>query len=75
MTDTVLNTDSLQETLLRLIRTEKVRLRETDGEIRITPVAEVCDCTTGLRGMLAGNDDMSLDKFLERKHADKGLDL
>ena len=40
MTDTILNTNSLQETLLNLIRTEKVRVREINGEIRLTPVDE-----------------------------------
>lgn len=33
------------------------------------------DCTVGLRGILADCEDMSVDKFLARKRADKGLDL
>ena len=40
MTDTILNTSSLQETLLCLIRTEKVRVREINGEIRLTPISD-----------------------------------
>jgi hypothetical protein len=73
MTDTVLDTDSLQETLLRLIRTEKVRLRETDGEIRITPVAEA-ETGCPLLGLCA-DSGLTVDKFLEWKHADKELEL
>jgi len=38
MTNIILNTDSLQETLLNLIRTEKVRVLEINGEVRLTPV-------------------------------------
>jgi hypothetical protein len=53
LTDTVLNTQSLTETLFRLIPTEKVRLHEKDGEIRLTPVPE----------------SPATDNFLSAKHA------
>ena len=75
MTDMVVSTKSLPETLFRLIQTEQVRLRETDGEILLTPVGEISDQAEGLRGLLADCEEMALDKFLARKHADKGLDL
>ena len=75
MTDTVVSTKSLPETLFRLIQTERVRLRETDGEILLTPLFETSDQAEGLRGLLADCEEMALDKFLARKHADKGLDL
>jgi len=75
MAEMVLNTSSLPEPLLRMIRTEKVRVKESDGIIQLMPVKENIDCTIGLRGILAGYDELSVEKFLERKHADKGLDL
>ena len=75
MTESVINTKSLPEILFRLIPTEKVRVREADGVIQLTPVKETADCTIGLRGILAEYDDMSVDKFLERKRAEKELDL
>lgn len=75
MTDMVVNTKSLPETLFRLIQTEQVRLRETDGEILLTPIDEISDQAEGLRGLLADYEEMALDRFLARKHADKSLDL
>ncbi|MDR3277922.1 MAG: hypothetical protein LBT12_04045 [Oscillospiraceae bacterium] len=75
MTDTVMNTKSLPETLLRLIQTEKVRVREADGVIELMPIREIADCTVGLRGMFADCPNLSVDKFLERKYADKELEI
>ena len=74
MTELVLNTNTLPEPLLRMIPTEKVRVRETDGEIRLTPMRENVDCTIGLRGMFAGDPNMTVEKFLERKRADEELE-
>ena len=53
MSEMILKTTTLPKALLRLIRTEKVKLRETDGEIRIIPVVE----------------DTASDRFLAIKHA------
>ena len=72
MTDMVLNTNTLPEPLLRLIRTEKVKVHETDGEVRLTPIVE----TKGgcpLRGMFA-DGKISTEKFMERKQAEKELE-
>ena len=75
MNDLILNTNTLPEQLLRLIDTDKVRVRKEGRLVTIMPVEETFDCVAGLRGMLAGNEAISVDKFLERKHSDKGLDL
>jgi hypothetical protein len=40
MTEMVLNTTALPETLFRLIQTEKVRVKEIDGMIQLMPVKE-----------------------------------
>ena len=74
MIESIVDTKSLPDILFRLIPTEKVRVREIDGAVQLIPVKET-DCTIGLRGILAGCDDMSVDKFLERMLADKELDL
>ena len=73
--ETVINTDSLSEFLVKIIPTEKVRVKEIDGIVQLMPIKENYDCTIGLRGILAGYDDMSVDKFLERMRTDKELDL
>ena len=75
MSEMVLNTKALPEILFRLIQTEKVALREAGGEIRLIPIQEPIDYIAELRGSLAAYPEMSVDKFLARKHADKGLDL
>ena len=72
MTGTVLDAKSLQETLLRLIPTEKVRVWEDGGEIRLTPVIEE-SAERSLRGLCA-DSGLTVDKFLEWKRADKARD-
>jgi hypothetical protein len=74
MTETVMNTKALPDILFKLIPTEKVRVKEIDGMIQLMPVKENTDCTVGLRGILAGYDEMSVDRFLERKRTDKELE-
>jgi hypothetical protein len=75
MTESVISINALPELLVKLLSTEKVRVKEVDGIVQIMPVKDNSDCTIGLRGILEGYDDMSVDKFLERKLADKELDL
>jgi len=74
MYEMTLNTRALPETLFRLIQTEKVMLRQRDGEIRLIPVQEPIDYIEKLRGSLAAYPEMSVDNFLTRKHADKELE-
>jgi hypothetical protein len=74
MTETVVNTKTLPEALSKLIKTEKVKIRETDGEIRLIPIQDSIDYINELRGSLANYPQMSVDNFLERKHADKALE-
>ena len=74
MTETVLNTKTLPKALSKLIKTEKVKIQQTNGEIRLIPIQEPADYITQLRGLLANYPQMSVDNFLERKHADKNLE-
>jgi hypothetical protein len=75
MYETVMNTKALPEFLSRLISTERVRIKEINGIIQLIPIKENKDSTIGIRGLFSEYPEMSLDKFLERKHADKELDL
>jgi hypothetical protein len=77
MNETVMSISALPEFLLRIIPTEKVRVKEIDGIVQLTPIPmkENNDCTIGLRGILSSYDDMSVDGFLERMRTDKELDL
>jgi len=75
MSETVMNINALPEFLIKIMPTEKVRVKEMDGIVQLMPVKENTDCTIGLRGLFAGDPNMTVDKFLERKHADKELDL
>ena len=73
MTEIVLNTNTLPEPLFRLIRTEKVKVREADGEIRLTPIVNT-DKGCPLRGLCA-DGKLSSYAFMERKQAEKELEL
>jgi hypothetical protein len=75
MNDLILNANTLPEPLFQLIGADKVRVQKEGNIITMMPVEEPFDCVAGLRGMLAGNEAISVDKFLDRKHADKELDL
>jgi len=75
MNEIVINKLSLHEVLIKLISTEKVKISEHDGEIHLIPIKEESDCTIGLRGLFANYPEMSVDKFLKRKHKDKELEI
>jgi hypothetical protein len=40
MRDMILNTNILPEPLFAMIHTEKIRVHETNGELRITPIPQ-----------------------------------
>ena len=72
MAEMVLNTSTLPEPLFRLIHSEKVRVLETDGEIRLTPIIEIkTDCP--LLG-IAADCGFTVDDFLARKREEKALE-
>ncbi|MDR0999512.1 MAG: hypothetical protein LBL96_01710 [Clostridiales bacterium] len=75
MTERVMNTDALQAYFVTTFQTKQVLVRESNSVVTIEPLKEKVDCTIGLRGMFKDCPEMSVDKFLERKHADKELDL
>ena len=74
MVDSVIATKTLPEFLFRVISTEKVQVRELDGEIHLKPVVESVDYISLLRGSLANNPERSVDNFLARKRADRELE-
>jgi hypothetical protein len=73
MTEMVLDTRTLPEPLFRLIQTEKVKVREAHGEIRLTPIRET-DIDCPLLGMFA-DGKISIDKFIANKQAEQELEL
>jgi hypothetical protein len=71
MTEMVISTRTLPGPLFRLIQTEKVKVREAHGEIRLTPIRTDLDCP--LLGMFA-DGKISVDKFIAKKQAEKELE-
>ena len=72
MTEMVLNTNTLPEPLFLLIRTEKVKVNETNGIINLIPIVErKNDCP--LRGV-AVDCGFTVDDFLARKREEKVLE-
>ena len=71
MTEMVINTCTLPESLFRIIRTKKVKVNESDGIVCLTPILEIKgDCP--LRG-LAADSKLTVDKFLAMTHDEKEL--
>ena len=70
-----MNASALPSFLVTVLNTDRVLVRENNRVVTIVPAEEKCDCTTGLRGMLSAFPEMSVDRFLERKHIDKEFDL
>ena len=72
MTDMVMSTKTLPDLLLRLIHSERVRVREEDGEFRVTPIVESAESCPFLG--LYSDGKLTVDKHLEWKHEDKELE-
>jgi hypothetical protein len=73
MSEIILNTSSLPESLFRLIHTEKVKVYELNGEIRLAPILEANNGCP-LRGLCA-DGKLSSYSFMERKQAEKELEV
>ncbi len=66
MVEMILNARTLPESLFKLIRTEKVKVSEADGVIKLTPIMESApDCP--LLGLTA-DSGLTVDKFLAMTH-------
>ena len=75
MAEMVLQAKILPEPLFRLIPTEKVKIREDiNGEIRLIPVKEAGKSSCPFLGMYT-DGKLTVDGYLERKRADKELEI
>jgi hypothetical protein len=72
MLELVMNTNTLPEPLNKLIQSEKFKVREEDGEIRLTPIKET-QKRCPLRGMFS-DGRISSYRFIENKTAEKELE-
>ena len=75
MTEQVMNTEALPAFIMSTFRVKTVLVRQNNNIVTITPAEQKPDCTIGLRGLLAGYPELSVENFLKLKHADKELDL
>jgi hypothetical protein len=76
MTERVMNIEALQAYLATTFRTNQVRVCEADSGLLIEPIKDDRRSSADrLRGMFKDSDGRSVERFLERKHADKELDL
>jgi hypothetical protein len=66
MAEMVLNTNTLPEPLYRLIRTEKVKVNETNGVINLIPILQI-ENECPLRG-LAADSNLTVDRLLAMTH-------
>ena len=73
MSEMVLSVNALQETLFKMIPTEKVKLRRNDGIISLIPLREVKKDECPLLG-IAVESSLTVDKFLVMTREDKLLE-
>ena len=74
MNEIILNTNILPEPLLRMIKSERVKVRQVDGVVSLCPVQEQRDGLDQLFGLFS-DGPMSVDKFMAEKRAEKDLEL
>ena len=74
MNEIILNTNMLPEPLLKMIKSERVKVRQTDGVVSLWPMPGPPEGLAQLFGMFSGGP-MSVEKFLAEKHAEKELEL
>lgn len=72
MTEMLLDTKTLPESLYRLLKVEKVKVREFDGEVRLTPIIHTQNGCPLLG--IATDCGFTVDDFLARKHNEKVLE-
>ena len=72
MTEMVLDTKTLPEPLFRLLRVEKVKVREQDGEVRLIPVIQAPDSCPFLG--IASDCGFTVDEFMAKKRNEKVLE-
>ena len=75
MAETIMTTEALRGMLFDLITTKKVRVHKTGDMVQLFPVKEKTDCTKELRGMFAGCPELTVDRYLEEKRAEKESEL
>ena len=72
MSEMILYTNTLPKPLLQLIPTEKVKIREVNGEIRLTPINETgTDCP--ILGMYS-DGKLTVDTLLKQRLKDMELE-
>jgi len=72
MTEMLLDTKTLPESLYRLLRVEKVKVREFDGEIRLTPIINTQNGCPILG--IAADCGFTVEDFMARKRDEKVLE-
>jgi hypothetical protein len=78
MTERILDINAFPAYFLKKFTTPQVRVREDNRIVTIEPIEQTAakpKHSERLRGMFEDYPEMSVDKFLERKRADKELDL
>ena len=72
MNELVLDAKTLPESLYRLLRVEKVKVREYDGEVHLTPIIKT-ENECPLLG-IAADCGFTVDDFMARKRQEKVLE-
>ncbi|MDR2615484.1 MAG: hypothetical protein LBC28_02785 [Oscillospiraceae bacterium] len=72
MTERIMNTSALPTFLISKFNTDRIKVREESGAVIIEP-EQGAEYRCPLRGIAKGGT-LTVDKFLEMKHAEKELE-
>ena len=72
MAEMILDTNTLPESLFRLLRVEKVKVHEHDGEVRLIPIIESQNGCPLLG--IASDCGFTVDEFMAKKRVEKVLE-
>jgi hypothetical protein len=76
MVKQVMKINDLAEFISNTYGTSEVLVEKNNSVLTIEPTIEKkSGCCSRVRGLLTDCPDMSVEKFLERKHKDRELDL
>jgi virulence-associated protein VagC len=72
---TTLNVYALPEFLSSRLSTDRISITEEDDGFMVKPIPKEAMDFSSLRGMLSGNKQATVEKYLERMHEELKLEL
>ncbi|MDR1873113.1 MAG: hypothetical protein LBS60_14525 [Deltaproteobacteria bacterium] len=76
MSEQVMDLDEFHKFIVKNFNTTKILVRRHNQILTVEPIyADNFDRANGLLGILSGQPELTVDKFMERKQSEKELDF